>query len=229
MQNFRGVCRTSLLRMMKQRLEKWMFKAQASWISTSWWLPCAKWVNQSVRSSGFSARSLSTKSWSRHPPQPYFHNVDVPMVGSRGFMSNLRKAHDVPVRGVITKGAHRYDIVREKVEKSIQPTRNRLLTFLKVPAPTRWSLCLCRKICRPRHSEDVIVGLGRYLCAGTVHSAPGTLEVAASSSTKRQQNVSPLGRRKIGGVPDVANRLCVWSQCRRDLCRDLCCLHGTFS
>uniref|UniRef100_A0A7S1A2L0 EF-hand domain-containing protein n=1 Tax=Noctiluca scintillans TaxID=2966 RepID=A0A7S1A2L0_NOCSC len=38
-------------------------------------------------------------------PQPYFHNVDVPMVGSKVTVPNLRKAHDVPVLGVVTKGA----------------------------------------------------------------------------------------------------------------------------
>ena len=31
-------------------------------------------------------------------------------------MPNLRKAHDVPVRGVVTKGADTYDIVREKAD-----------------------------------------------------------------------------------------------------------------
>ena len=51
-------------------------------------------------------------------PQPYFHNVDVPMVGSRGLMSNFRKAHNVPVCGVITKGAHTCDIVREEVDSA---------------------------------------------------------------------------------------------------------------
>ena len=33
-------------------------------------------------------------------------------------MSNLRKAHNVPVRGVITKGAHTCDIMREKVNSA---------------------------------------------------------------------------------------------------------------
>ena len=29
-------------------------------------------------------------------PQPYSHNANVPLVGSRGFVPNLRKALDVP-------------------------------------------------------------------------------------------------------------------------------------
>jgi Ca2+-binding EF-hand superfamily protein len=37
-------------------------------------------------------------------PQPYFHAVDVPLVGSTP-VPNLRKAHDVPILGAVTKGA----------------------------------------------------------------------------------------------------------------------------
>ena len=36
------------------------------------------------------------------------------MVGSRGTLANSRKAHDVPVRAVVTKNADTYDIVRDK-------------------------------------------------------------------------------------------------------------------
>uniref|UniRef100_A0A7S1A3Y7 EF-hand domain-containing protein n=1 Tax=Noctiluca scintillans TaxID=2966 RepID=A0A7S1A3Y7_NOCSC len=38
-------------------------------------------------------------------PQPYFRGLDVPVVGLSVPVPNLRKAHDVPVLGAVTKGA----------------------------------------------------------------------------------------------------------------------------
>jgi len=37
-------------------------------------------------------------------PQPYYHAVNVPLVGSSVPMPNARKVHEVPVLGAITKG-----------------------------------------------------------------------------------------------------------------------------
>ena len=51
-------------------------------------------------------------------PQTYSHKNDVPLVGSRVTESNSRKTHDVSVLGAVTKGAHTYDIVREKVDSA---------------------------------------------------------------------------------------------------------------
>ena len=51
-------------------------------------------------------------------PQPSSHKVDVPLVGSRVTESKSRETHDVPVLGAVTKGAHTYDIVREKVDSA---------------------------------------------------------------------------------------------------------------
>ena len=45
-------------------------------------------------------------------------NVVTPTVGPKVTRPNLRKAHDLPVCGVVTKGAHTYDIVREKVDSA---------------------------------------------------------------------------------------------------------------
>ena len=101
----------------------------------------------------------------------------------RGLLSQNREKHMTSLFLVPSRRVLIHMISCEK--KSIQPTRNRLLTLSEVRAPKRWSLCRCREICRPRHSEDLVFGLGVYLCAGTVHSAPGTAEVVASSSTER--------------------------------------------
>ena len=78
-------------------------------------------------------------------------------------------------------------------------------------------------------SVGLLVGLGRYLCAGTAHSAPGTAEVVATSDTRvpvsqdwRRSRLSwrPSGQPcGIIGVPDVEDRFSAWSQCRRYPCR----------
>jgi len=60
-----------------------------------------------------SCKELVTPS-----PQPYFHNDDVPMVGSRVTELNSRKTHDAPVLDAITKSTHTYDIVREKADSA---------------------------------------------------------------------------------------------------------------
>ena len=73
-------------------------------------------------------------------PHPHSHNVDVHVVGSRVTEPNSRKTHDVLVLGAVTKGAHTYDIVREKFDSADEES---VPAFPEVPAPKRWSLCHC--------------------------------------------------------------------------------------
>ena len=86
-------------------------------------------------------------------PQPYSHKIDVPLVGSRVTESKSREKHDVPVLGAVTKGAHTYDIVREKVgsadEESLAHTFGGSGTeeMKSVPLPRNLSSTTFRRPC----------------------------------------------------------------------------------
>ena len=100
------------------------------------------------------------------------------MAGSKVTMPNLRKAHDVPVDGVVTKGADTCDIVRDKADSVDEEVLN---YTSDVSATDEVESELLQEACRPRHSEGWGFGLDRYLCVAMAHSAHGTAEAVASS------------------------------------------------
>ena len=81
---------------MKPCVEKWMSKAHASWISTSWWLPCVKWVKQSARSSDFWTRSLLSTRCRMLGARWVLLNVNSSSFWSSWISSSVRDDHAFP-------------------------------------------------------------------------------------------------------------------------------------
>ena len=129
--------------------------------------------------------SLSTKSLSRHSLNRFFTTStcrwSVREVKCRTCERHMMSQFVASSRRVLT-----HVTLCEK--KSIQPTRNRLLTFPEVLAPKRWSLCICRKFV----VQDIPKTL-RSDSAGTSVLARCTVPLAPQRSLPLQ---APRGSKK---------------------------------